>query len=150
MRTLLLAALVGFCTCAAAAQVTPPAADDTAVREVIAKYMAARAARDDAAVAALFTADADQFTTSGEWRRGRDRIREGTAASSTANPGARQIAVEAVRFVTADVAIADGRYDIAPPGGAPARRMWTTIVLVRTAAGWRISAIRNMAPTGGQ
>ena len=31
---------------------------------------------------------------------------------------------------------------------APPRRMWTTFVLVRTADGWRISAIRNMAPTG--
>ena len=148
MRTLLFAAFVAMsANAAAAAQQPARGADDTAVREVIAKYMAARAARDEAAVAALFTADADQFTTSGDWRRGRDRIREGTAESSKTNPGTRQIAVEAVRFVTPDVAIADGRYDIASPGGAPARRMWTTIVLVRTPAGWRISAIRNMAPT---
>jgi hypothetical protein len=52
-----------------------------------------------------------------------------------------------VRFVTPDVAIADGRYDIGADG-APSRRMWTTIVLIRTSDGWRISAIRNMVPTG--
>lgn len=133
-------------TIAAGAQQPPSrAVDEAAVREVVARYVAAREARDPAWVAALFTADADQFTTSGEWRRGRDRIRSGTAESSQRNPGSRRIAVEAVRFVTADVAIADGPYEIAS-GGAAARRMWTTIVLVRTADGWRISAIRNMAP----
>jgi uncharacterized protein (TIGR02246 family) len=126
------------------------AADEQAVRTVVTRYVAAREARDAAAVAALFTADADQYTTAGEWRRGRDQIRSGTAESSQRNPGSRQIAVEAVRFITPDVAIADGPYQIASGGSAATRRMWTTLVLVRTAEGWRISAIRNMAPTGGQ
>jgi uncharacterized protein (TIGR02246 family) len=94
----------------------------------------------------LFTPDADQFTTAGDWRRGREQIRSGTAESSQRNPGTRRISIEAVRFVTADVAIADGHYEIAT-GNAPPRRMWTTLVLVRTASGWRISAIRNMVPT---
>jgi len=52
--------------------------------------------------------------------------------------------VAAVRFVTPDVAIADGTYEIA---GSGARR-WTTIVVVRGPDGWRITAIRNMTPTG--
>jgi uncharacterized protein (TIGR02246 family) len=111
--------------------------------------MAARAAQDPAAVASLFTDDADQFTSGGEWRRGRNRIRTGTDESSKRNPGARRISVEAVRFVTRDVAIADGPYEIAT-NSTPARRMWTTFVLVRTGDGWRISAIRNMVPTGNQ
>ena len=99
---------------------------------------------------ALFTPDADQFTTAGEWRRGREQIRSGTAESSQRNPGSRRISVDAVRFVTPDVAIVDGPYEIAAEGAASARRMWTTFVLVRTAEEWRISAIRNMAPnTGG-
>ena len=122
------------------------AADETAVRDVVARYVAVREARDASAVAALFTEDADQYTTAGEWRRGRERIRAGTADSSQRNPGSRRISVEAVRFVTPDVAIADGPYEIAA-SGASSRRMWTTLVLVRTSGGWRISAIRNMAPT---
>jgi uncharacterized protein (TIGR02246 family) len=111
--------------------------------------MEARAARDPRAIEALFTADADQMTTSGQWRRGRPAILTGTEEASRGNPGTRKITVESVRFVTPDVAIADGPYEIAPAGGA-SRRMWATIVAVRESGTWRISAIRNMVPTGGQ
>lgn len=132
---------------APAAAQDPPgrAASESAVRDVVARYVAARAARDAAAIARLFTADADQYTTAGEWRRGRDAIVSGTARSSAQNPGDRDVRVEAVRFVTDDVAIADGPYEIA--GATGVRRMWTSLVLVRQAGEWRISAIRNMRPT---
>jgi hypothetical protein len=46
--------------------------------------------------------------------------------------------------VTPDVAIVDGEYKT----GTDARRLWTTLIVKRVAAGWRISAIRNAAPTG--
>lgn len=121
--------------------------DEAAVRAVVERYVAARELRDPRAVEALFTPDADQYTTAGEWRRGRAQIVSGTARSSAQNPGARRIRVEAVRFVTADVAVADGPYEIETPAGAPARQMWTSIVLVRGPSGWRIAAIRNMAAT---
>lgn len=128
--------------------------DDAAVRALVDRYVAARELKDPQAVEALFTADADQYTTSGEWRRGQAAIVAGTARSSAQNPGTRRIRVEAVRFVSADVAIADGPYEITAPGtatsgsAAPVRRMWTSIVAVRGPQGWRISAIRNMVPTG--
>lgn len=125
-------------------------ADEVAVRAVVDRYVAAREARDPAAVDALFTPDADQYTTSGEWRRGRAQVVEGTSRSSARNPGTRRIRVEAVRFLTADVAIADGPYEIAAAEGAPVRQMWTSIVLVRGPSGWRISAIRNMVPTSAR
>jgi uncharacterized protein (TIGR02246 family) len=122
-------------------------ADEAAVRAVVAKYMAARELRDSRAIEALFTADADQQTTSGEWRRGRAEIVPGTLQSSERNQGVRTIRIASVRFLTSDVAIADGPYEIAPASGAPARRMWTSIVLTRASDGWRIAAIRNMVPT---
>ena len=151
MRTILAVAVASALIAAPAAQPAGSrASDEQAVRDVVARYMDARAGRDPAAVAALFTGDADQFTTGGEWRRGREQIRSGTAASSQRNPGSRRIAIEAVRFVTPDVAIADGPYEITAAGAASARRMWTTLVLVRTADGWRISAIRNMVPTAAR
>ena len=140
---------------------TPPAiaqnaprgsADDGAVREIVRKYVDAREKRDAKLLEALFTADADQLVTTGEWRQGRDNVVRGGLASSQANPGSRQITIEAVRFVAPDVAIADGRYEIAQ--AAAPRRMRTTFVVVRVAAAsaaatnaWRIAAIRNMAPT---
>jgi uncharacterized protein (TIGR02246 family) len=130
-----------------AAQTDPRrAADEAAVRAVVGSYVNARELRDAAAIEALFTRDADQLTTSGEWRRGRDAIVPGTLESSRRNPGTRQIRVDTVRFLTSDVAIVDGPYDISVAGG-PSRQMRTTIVLQREAGAWRIAAIRNMVPT---
>jgi uncharacterized protein (TIGR02246 family) len=122
-------------------------ADETAVRDVVRKYVNARELRDASAIEALFTSDADQQTTAGEWRRGRAQIVPGTLESSRQNTGTRTIAVESVRFLTPDVALVDGPYEIsAADGGAP-RRMRTTIVLTRGSGEWRIAAIRNMVPT---
>ena len=140
--------LILFCLVPAPAllaQAAGAAADEAAVRALIEKYVNARDARDPAAIEALFTADADQYTTAGEWRRGRPQVVSGTAESTKQNPGDRSISVASIRFVTPDVAIADGAYNIA---GSDVRR-WTTIVLKRERDGWRISAIRNMVPTGG-
>jgi len=144
MRALMIVACV-----LTSASVTPsgqgsPTNDEAAVRAVVERYVAARELRDPKAVEALFTLDADQYTTSGEWRRGQAQIVAGTARSSAQNPGTRRIRIEAVRFVTADVAIADGPYEIETAAGSPARQMWTAIVLVRGPVGWRITAIRNM------
>jgi uncharacterized protein (TIGR02246 family) len=122
-----------------------PANDDAAVRDVVARYVAAREARDATAIAALFTRDADQLVSSGEWRKGRDEVVKGTLASSQRTGGTRTIKVETVRFVAPDVAIADGRYEITGGAGGD-RRMWSTFVITRTADGWRIAAIRNMLP----
>jgi uncharacterized protein (TIGR02246 family) len=121
--------------------------DVAAVRAVVASYVDARERRDATALAALFTDDADQLVSTGEWRRGRDAVVGGGLASSARTSGARTIEVETVRFASPDVAIADGRYEIAAAAGAPARHMWTTFVMARRAGTWRISAIRNMRPT---
>jgi uncharacterized protein (TIGR02246 family) len=124
------------------------AGDEAAIREVVRKYVDAREKRDPKLIEALFTEDADQLTTAGEWRKGRDNVVRGGIASSQANPGSRQIAIETVRFVAPGVALADGRYEISAAQGAAPRRMWTTFVITRVGAGeWRVAAIRNMAPT---
>ncbi len=119
--------------------------EESRVAAVIQNYVKARNARDSTALEALFTADADQYTTGGEWRRGRAHVIPGTAQSTKQNPGIRSIAIAAVRFITPDVAIADGTYTIA---GSDVPR-WTTIVLKHERNEWRIAAIRNMLPTGG-
>src|SRR5688572_10188544 len=136
------------CLLAAPMRAQAPAAssvDESRVVAVIQNYVKARNARDPKAIEALFTADADQYTTAGEWRRGRERVIPGTARSTNQNPGIRSIDLAAVRFITPDVAIADGTYTIA---GSDVPR-WTTIVLKREPNEWRIAAIRNMLPTGG-
>ena len=146
MAPVLIVAAGVFLASAGLSAQTSRSTDDAAVRDVVRRYVNARELKDPAAIEALFTTDADQHTTSGEWRRGRAQIVPGTLESSTRNPGTRNITVQAVRFITPDVAIADGPYEITGPSGT--RRMWATLVLTREAGGWRIAAIRNMVPTG--
>lgn len=138
------------CLCvamASSAAAQPPAAnasDEAAVRDIVQRYTQARALSDPKAIEALFTADADQYTSSGEWRRGMSRLVTGMLETSARNPGVRAITIAAVRFVTPDVAIVDGEYRTGPD----ARQLWTTLIVKRDPKGWRIAAIRNMAPTG--
>jgi uncharacterized protein (TIGR02246 family) len=120
--------------------------DEAAIRLVITQYVAAREAQDPRAIEALFTADADQLVSSGEWRRGRDAVVAGTMRSSAQTGGTRTITVETVRMVAAGAAIADGRYEISGLAGGATRRMWTSFVLVREDGTWRIAAVRNMLP----
>jgi uncharacterized protein (TIGR02246 family) len=112
--------------------------DESAVRATVQKYVDARESRDPAAIGAVFTDDADQFNSAGEWRRGRDAIVKGTLQSSQRNSGARSITLKAVRFPAPGMAVADGEY------GIGARRLWTTLLLTRQGDGWKIAAIRNV------
>jgi uncharacterized protein (TIGR02246 family) len=125
---------------------TPASNDDAAIRAVVQKYVDARERIDPQAVEQLFTADADQLVSSGEWRKGRAAVVKGTMASSTSTSGKRTITVESVRFLSSDVAIADGRYELTGLAGGATRSMWTTLVLKKTGKEWRITAIRNMLP----
>jgi uncharacterized protein (TIGR02246 family) len=117
--------------------------EEAAIREVVKKYVDARDRADAKAIEALFTSDADQLVSSGEWRKGRADVVRGTVASSQSATGKRTITVESVRLIAPNVALADGRYEIAGP---ETRKMWTTLLLSRGPDGWRIAAIRNMLP----
>ena len=94
----------------------------------------------------LFTADADQLVSSGEWRKGREAVVKGTIAASQREAGKRTITIESIRFLSKAVAIADGRYELMDAAGNPTRKMWTSIVLTRDHNRWQIAAIRNMLP----
>lgn len=119
--------------------------DEAAVRALVARYVEAREARDRAALEALFTEDADQLVSSGEWRRGRAALVPGALASSERNQGVRRIEVDAVRVIAPGVAIADGVYTISGSGRPPMR---STFVAVERDGTWLIAAIRNMLPAG--
>jgi len=119
---------------------------ETEIRAAIQKYVNVRDHPDANALESLFTADADQLVSSGEWRKGREAVVKGTIAASQKETGKRTITVESIRFLTKIVAIADGRYDLLDAAGNPTRKMWTSIVLTRERSGWRIAAIRNMLP----
>jgi uncharacterized protein (TIGR02246 family) len=126
---------------------TPGSRDETALRDVVRKYVDAREARDPETIGALFTDDADQLVSDGTWRKGRDALVRGMIASSERTGGRRSIEVESIRLLAPDVALVDGRYRQAGLAGGRDRELWTTIVLTRDPKGWRIAAIRNMLPS---
>src|SRR5882757_1060731 len=134
-----LAALL-FCTQLFAAQLVPGPGDEAAVRGMVKRYADARDVSDPKAIGALFTDNADQLVSTGEWRRGREALVRGMLASSARATGKRTLAVETVRFLGAGMAIADARYEIGD------RKMWSTFIMKRRSGGWRIEAIRNMFP----
>ena len=144
LRLFVVATLIAGAVGSAYAQAGLPR--EAEIYDLVRRYVEAREARDAKAIEALFTADADQLVSSGEWRRGRDAVVKGTLASSAASGGSRTITVETVRMLGPDVAVADGRYEISGLAGAETRRMWATFVVVRQNGTWRISAIRNMLP----
>ena len=135
-----------FSTGLCLAQSSTPGNDEAPIREIVNKYVDARERNDPKAVEALFTNDADQLVSSGEWRKGRDAVVRGAMASSRSMGGKRSITVEQVRFVAPDVAIADGRYELSGLAGGTNRSMWATLIMKKTSNGWRIAAIRNMLP----
>lgn len=137
--------LVPIFAAVAIAQSASPA-DKAAIRQVVHKYLDARDHRDAKAIAEVFTPDADQLVSTGEWRRGREALVLGTLASSEATGGRRTITIQTIRLLAPDVALADGPYDLTGLAGGASRRMWTTFLLRRGAGGWRIAAIRNMRP----
>jgi uncharacterized protein (TIGR02246 family) len=145
----LLALLTGVLTIgsAFAQSSTSGAQDEAAIRGVVKSYLEAREQNDPKAVAALFTEDADQLVSNGQWRKGRDELVKGTLGSSETNPGKRTLTVETIRFVAPGVALADARYEIVNPNGEATRKMWSTFLMTR-ADRWRIAAIRNMLPAG--
>src|SRR2546423_3565226 len=79
--------------------------DEAAIRTVVNKYVDARDHTDAKATAELFTADADQLVSTGEWRKGKDAVVKGTMASSQSSMGKRTITVETIRFLANDIAI---------------------------------------------
>jgi uncharacterized protein (TIGR02246 family) len=133
-----------------AAQVGDRVADEAAIRGVIQAFLDTREANDPAALGALLTEDVDQQQTSGNTRRGREAVVTGSLATQQSTGGKRTITVDSLRFVSADVAIADGRYDSVGRADGTDQRMLTSMVLRREAGKWKIAAIRNMLPTAPQ
>jgi uncharacterized protein (TIGR02246 family) len=134
----------------AAGQGADRAADEKAVRAVIQAFLDTREANDAAALAALLTADVDQRQTSGNMRSGRDAVVSGSLTTQQSTGGRRTITVDSLRFVGADVAIADGRYDSIGRADGTDQRMLTSMVLRRESGAWKIAAIRNMLPSTPQ
>ncbi len=119
--------------------------DQQEIDRLIKNYADARETQDREILKTLFTEDADQLVSTGEWRKGRDVMLGGMVNSSKRNPGDRMLELEQIRFLSPAVAIADARYIIKARGNRQERRMWSTFLFIDQ-QGWKIAAIRNMLP----
>lgn len=118
---------------------------DQAIYALIADYTQARENQDSLLLRKILTADVDQLVSTGEWRAGIEEAMAGMARSTNGNPGTRTLAVERLRYLTDESAIADARYVLNNDDGTR-REMWSTFMVVKQKGEWKISAIRNMLP----
>jgi uncharacterized protein (TIGR02246 family) len=135
---------------AAGAGATNRSADEQAIRAVIQAFLDTREKNDAAGLSALLTPDVDQQQTSGNVRKGRDAVVNGSLSTQRETGGTRTITVDSLRFVSDDVAIADGKYSSLGRADGTDQRMLTSMVLRRETGGWKIAAIRNSLPTAGR
>lgn len=117
------------------------------IYSLIQQYNLARENKDIAELKKILSTDVDQLVSSGEWRRGIESSVEGMLLSSDRNQGQRTITIETIRLLNLDVAIVDTSYQIKLNDNT-IRNLWSTFIVVRQDNEWKISAIRNMSPTG--
>ncbi len=123
--------------------------DEAAIGAQIAANEAAANRLDAAAVAATFAPEGDLIKGAGARISGRDAIRRAIEKGySTAPPLEVRITVDSIRFLSADVAIAEcpGLHRFST-GEARDR---ATFVMVRRDGGWFISAVRVLPVEEGQ
>jgi hypothetical protein len=116
-----------------------------AIISLIDEYSKAREFQDTILLKRILMPNIDQLVSSGERRTGIDAAVEGMLRSSNTNQGTRTLTVEKIKFLNPQVALADAKYEIRSESGS-IRNMWSSFIVVRTEAGWKISGIRNMLP----
>ncbi|MDI3402359.1 SgcJ/EcaC family oxidoreductase [Streptomyces cavernicola] len=121
---------------------------DEQITQLFQRFMQAWTDNDAVTFGACFTEDADYVSYDGTRAVGRvalqdnhERLFRGVLAGSALVGD-----LESIRQVTADVALVHGTASVLMPWRSelPARRLSRqTLVVVRTEAGWRISALHN-------
>lgn len=114
---------------------------------LIGNYSKARENRDTILLKSILASDVDQLVSTGEWRTGIASSVKGMLNSSASSPGTRTLTVEKLRLLDHKNAIVDCKYEIQNADRTP-RKMWSTFIAVSEKGVWKISAIRNMLPSG--
>ncbi|HEX5167880.1 MAG TPA: DUF4440 domain-containing protein [Cyclobacteriaceae bacterium] len=117
------------------------------IYSLIDMYAFAREKKDTVLLKRILAPDIDQLVSTGEWRKGMRESVDGMMKSSDSNPGTRKFIIENVRFLNPENAIVDARYEIKNTDGTE-RKMWSTFIVVFHEEKWKITAIRNMLPSG--
>lgn len=135
-----------FSTAATAQQTLSRSEDETAIRQTVQAYIETRESNNREGLIALLTADVDQLVSTGNMRASRDAVVNGSLSTTASTGGSRQISIESIRFLSPEIAIGDGPYDVVGRVDGPDRHYKTTMVFQRVDGAWKIAAIRNMQP----
>jgi hypothetical protein len=114
---------------------------------LIDQYSEARTKSDTVLLKSILTSDVDQLVSTGEWRNGIRTAVKGMLSSSANNSGRRTLTVDKIKMLNTLCAVIDCRYEIQEANGTT-RKMWSTFIAISEKGKWKISAIRNMLPSG--
>jgi len=113
-------------------------ADESAIRQRLAAYAAARTARDAHAEALCYTEDGDFRSSAGPFVTGRAKIEQ---QLTVANPNYRfELDAVSLRFLDPEVAVVEA--DVRAGVSAPLAKLVGTYVMVKRNGEWLISAAR--------
>ena len=128
------------------------AADEAAIRDLIAQQINSWNTADPAGYAHTYTPDGDCVSFLGGHHRGRDAIAASGEAPSAGTLFAKllrgahlDVEITHLRFLTSDVAVIHANGGLIRPGRRPSRRTrrTNTSVAVRTEHGWLLAATHN-------
>ncbi len=120
--------------------------DEQAIRGGSQKFVEAFNRRDARAIGAMFTDDGDYTDETGTVYSGRKAITDDFARYFATSKGRTiRVHVDAVRFVTPEVAIVDGTSAVEPPAEGPPVIGRYTSVRVKRGGKWLVAAVRESA-----
>lgn len=144
-RSALLAAALLAAAAAGAADPSSRQGDEAQIRAAAQAYLDALGRGDGKACAALWTPDGDIVDDLGAVLPGRDTVAAAAPARAGAPRPEVRISDAKIRFLTADVAIEDGKIEIGPAGAGLTGRFSAT--WVRHEGGWKLAALREARAT---
>jgi uncharacterized protein (TIGR02246 family) len=128
----------------AAAPTAPVSAEEKPVRDAVAAFAQAYSKPDVQALTALFTDDADVVDSAGEETRGKVALAEMYVQSFQDTPGLKlESEVQEVRFLTPDVARANGRSRLTTGTGEASEYTRFSTLLIRRDGRWLVGEIRE-------
>lgn len=121
------------------------AADRAQIEQAAVAFVEAYNGRQLDKLADLFAPDAEVLQLGEEPVVGRDAIRQAFQAAFAARPKAQlSLSIEALRFITGDVAFEDGTTTNFADGETPATRSRYSVVHVRRDGAWRMKLVREL------
>ncbi len=124
-----------------------PSADELAIRQNTAAYVAAFDKGDAAELVKCFTVDAEYIDEAGEVVQGRPAIQESVAQDFAEHPGLQlALEVETLRMISPGVATEDGSATVTDAEGTVLAYNHYNAVIVKVDGHWLLASVREHAP----